>query len=278
MKSFFNKIKFLFCKKGELYSYLEKTLGFTPGHLEYYEQAITHRSASVKKAPGRISNNERLEFLGDAVIETVISDILYHKYPRKDEGFLSTMRSKLVERKNLGRLAKEIGLDKMVRVELKHTKHESHNSYIGGNAFEALVGAIYLDKGFKASQRFMQRLIRQGHINIAKTARIEENFKSVLLEWGQKHKVEVCFTTIWEDVPSRGREPFCCAAMVEGRKVATGKGYSKKECHQQAARKALIAMRRNPNFERSVLQMRLIRMVIQDILPEVMPKPKISDK
>lgn len=278
MKSFLNRIKFLFCKKGELYSYLEKTLGFAPGHIEYYEQAITHRSATTRKDGKRGGNNERLEFLGDAVIETVISDILYHQYPRKDEGFLSTMRSKLVERKNLGRLAKEIGLDKMVRVELKHPHQESHHSYIGGNAFEALVGAIYLDKGFKASQRFIHRLIDQGHINMAKTARVEENHKSLLLEWGQKHKVDVKFTILWEDVPARNREPFCCAAMIEGRRVATGKGYSKKECHQIAARKALAAFKRNPNFERSVLQMRLVRCVIEDLLPEVRPQRKITDK
>ena len=278
MKSLFNRIKFLFCKKGELYSYLEKTLGFVPGNLEYYEQAITHRSATVRKSDGRISNNERLEFLGDAVIETVISDILYHQYPRKDEGFLSTMRSKLVERKNLGRIAKQIGLDKMVRIELKHQQSESHNSYIGGNAFEALVGAIYLDKGFKASQRFIHRLMDQGYINMEKTARVEENFKSVLLEWGQKHKVEVKFITVWEEANAHGKEPFCCAAMIEGRKIATGKGYSKKECHQIAAKKAFAAMRRNPNFERSVLQMRLIRMVIQDMLPYAQPQRKILDR
>lgn len=276
MNSFLNRIKFLFCKKGELYSYLEKTLGFAPGHIEYYEQAITHRSVSARKSGGRKANNERLEFLGDAVIETVVSDILYHQYPRKDEGFLSTMRSKLVERKNLGRLASEIGLDKMVRVELKHPQRDGHHSYIGGNAFEALVGAIYLDKGFKASQRFIHRLIDQGHINMAKTARVEENHKSVLLEWGQKHKVEVKFVVVWEDIPQRSREPFCCAVMVEGRQVATGKGYSKKECHQIAAKKALAAFKRNPNFERSVLQMRLVRCVVQDLLAEVRPKSKLT--
>lgn len=277
MNSFFNRIKFLFCKKGELYSYLEKTLGFAPGHIEYYEQAVTHRSAGLKKTDNRHFNNERLEFLGDAVIETVVSDILYHKYPRRNEGFLSTMRSKLVERKNLGRLAKEIELDKWVHVDLKPTTRKSHNSYIGGNAFEALVGAIYLDKGFKACQSFIIRLIEQGNINIAKIARVEENHKSLLLEWGQKYKADVKFLTLWEDLLPKKREPFCCAAMIEGRQVATGKGYSKKEAQQQAARRALTSMKRNPNFENSVLQMRLIRLVIEDILPAAMPTTKIAE-
>jgi len=276
MNSFFNRIKFLFCKKGELYLYLEKTLGFTPGNLKYYEQAITHRSVGVKDNSGQVQDNERLEFLGDAVIETVISDILYHHYPTKDEGFLSTMRSKLVERKNLGKLAKEIGLDKMVRVELKHPHNDNRHSFIGGNAFEALVGAIYLDKGFKGSQRFINHLIEQGLINFEKTARVEENYKSVLLEWGQKHKVDVKFVVLWEDVPAKDRQPFCCAAMIEGRQIATGRGYSKKECHQAAARKAMQNLKRNPNFVRSVMQMRLSRAVIQDIMPEVMLKSRLT--
>lgn len=278
MNSLLNRIKFLFCKKGELYSYLEKTLGFIPGNLKYYEQAITHRSTGVKDAEGHSHDNERLEFLGDAVIETVISDILYHKYPNKDEGFMSTMRSKLVERKNLGRLAKEIGLDKMVRVEFKHPRQESHHSYIGGNAFEALVGAIYLDKGFKGSQRFINHLIEQGLINFDKTARVEENYKSVLLEWCQKRRIDVKFSVVWEDIPTRDRQPFCCAVMIEGRPVATGKGYSKKDCHQVAARKAMQNLKRNPNFVRSVTQMRIIRCVIQDLLPEVMPKSRLTTK
>ncbi len=271
MKSLLTRIKFLFCKKGELYLHLKDALGFAPRNMEYYEQALTHRSAAQRQRGG-MADNERLEFLGDAVIETVVSDILYHKYPRRDEGFMSTMRSKLVERKNLGRLATAIGLEKMLRVDLKYPRREGH-SYLGGNAFEALVGAIYLDRGYKASQRFIQRLIERGYINMDKTARVEENHKSLLLEWGQKYHVEVKFLTLWEDIPSRGREPFCCAAMLEGRQIAVGKGHSKKECHQLAAKRALGAMQRNPNLERSVLQMRLIRMVIQDTLKD----PLVSD-
>ncbi len=277
MNSFINRIKFLFCKKGELYYFLKKAMGFAPINIRYYEQALTHRSMGVKDSTGHVQDNERLEFLGDAVIETVISDILYHRYPRKNEGFLSTMRSKLVERKNLGRLAKEMGLDEMVRKELKHPQNEKRHSYIGGNAFEALVGAIYLDQGFKGSQRFINHLIEQGLINFEKTARVEENYKSLLLEWCQKRKVEITFSVVWEDIPTRNREPFCCAAVIEGRQIATGKGYSKKDCHQVAARKAMQNLKRNPNFIRSVNQMRLMRCVIQDLLPEVLPKSKISD-
>ena len=273
MTCLITRIKFLFRKKGELYASLKQILGFPPRNIAHYKQALTHRSASRRDAKGHKSNNERLEFLGDAVIETIISHKLYHLYPNSDEGFLSTMRSKLVERKNLGRLAKEIGLIKLLRTDLKFNCYASHNSYLGGNAFEALVGAIYLDRGFRWSQKFIDRLIEQGHINFDKTARVEENFKSLLLEWGQKYKADVKFVMLrQQSSASNGHKPFCCAVMVEGRQVALGTGYNKKECHQAAAKKALQAFRRNPNFERSLLQMKLLHKVVEDLLPSVMPK------
>ena len=192
MNNILYRIKFLFRKKGEFFASIEKIVGFTPRHIEYYRQALTHRSASVRDSKGHKADNERLEYLGDAVIETVISDILYHQYPKRDEGFLSTMRSKLVERKNLGRIAKEIGLLPLLRTDFKDgSRPATHNSYLGGNAFEALVGAIYLDRGFRGSFRFIRRLMDQGYIDIARTARVEENHKSLLLEWGQKYKADV---------------------------------------------------------------------------------------
>lgn len=277
MISLIYRIKFLLAGKGELYSYLKNTLGFTPHGSRFYELALTHRSATFKTKESRHNNNERLEFLGDAVIETVVSNILYHQYPTRDEGFLSTMRSKLVERKNLGRLAKAINLDKYIKVDLKHPHQESRNSYIEGNAFEALVGAIYLDRGYKPCQQFINLLIKQGHINMAKTARVEENYKSVILEWGQKHHIDIKIVSVWEDSSTRGdRPPFCSAVMIEGRNAAKGKGYSKKESHQIAARKAMLSIKRTPAFERSLLQMRLIRNVIEDLLPEVRLKSKLS--
>lgn len=251
-------------------------MGFAPINIDYYRQAITHRSASVRDSKGRRSDNERLEFLGDAVIETVISDILYRKYPNRDEGFLSTMRSKLVERKNLGRIAHETGLTKLLRTDLKQHFGKAHHSYLGGNAFEALVGAIYLDRGFKGAFRFINYLIEQGHINIAKTARVEENFKSLLLEWGQKYKVEVKFVLLDEITTNRGSKQFRYAVMVEGREAATATGFTKKDCHQLAAKKALRAFHRNPNFERSMRQMNLTRRVIEDMLPYAQPTTVIQ--
>ena len=269
MTSIIRKIKFLFRKKGELFSSLKPILGFAPRNISYYKQALTHRSLAERDKRGRLSNNERLEFLGDAVIETVISDILFRWYPNANEGFLSNMRSKLVERKTLGRVAKEIGLNKLVRLKLRPDTPRSHNSYIGGNTFEALVGAIYLDRGFKGAFAFIERLIDHGYFDIPKTARVEENFKSVILEWGQRYRVNVQFQTVWQDVVPAKRKPFCCAVLLEGRLVATAQGYSKKECHQKAAQNALKAFRRNPNFERSVRQMGFVHRVVDDLLPYV---------
>lgn len=271
MKNIFNNIKFLFRKKGEFFVSIKEITGLSPIDITYYQQAITHRSASVRDTKGRRSDNERLEFLGDAVIETIISDILYRKYPNRDEGFLSTMRSKLVERKNLGRIAQEIGLIKLLRTDLKQHIGKVHHSYLGGNAFEALVGAIYLDHGFKGAFRFINHLIEHGNINIAKTARIEENFKSLLLEWGQKYKVDVKFVLQEEKITNRGNKQFRYAVMIEGREVAIATGLTKKDCHQLAAKKTLHAFQRNPNFEYSVRQMKLIRQVIEDMLPYAQP-------
>ena len=279
MISLIYRIKFSLAGKGELYSYLRHTLGLTPHNIDYYELALTHRSASFKTKANKHNNNERLEFLGDAVIETVISNILYHTYPTRDEGFLSTMRSKLVERKNLGKLAKCIHLTEHIKIEQKSPRTESHNSYIGGNAFEALVGAIYLDRGYKTCQRFIDRFIKLGYINMAKTARVEENYKSVILEWCQKHHVDIKIVSVWEDSPVRSdRQPFCSAVMIEGRVVARGRGYSKKESHQTAARKAMLSIRRTPAFERSLLQLRLVRNVVEDLLPDVRLRSKLSQQ
>ena len=270
MSNIFQRIRFLFRKKGELFMSLQEILGYPPAHIEYYEQALTHRSVALHDSKGHRNDNERLEFLGDAVIETVISDILYRRYPNRNEGFLSTMRS------TLGRIANDIGLLKLLRTDFGQNGGKSHNSYLGGNAFEALVGAIYLDKGFKGSFRFIERLMDQGHIDMARTARVEENFKSVLLEWGQKFKFDVKFVLLSEDIDSQAGKQFCYAAMVEGREIARAKGYSKKECHQLAAKRAMKAIHRNPNFERSLRQMNLSRRVAEDLLPSILPTSVIS--
>ena len=184
-----NYIKLPFRKEKELYSSLAQITGFYPRNIQYYKQALMHKSIG-RKEKGRPVNNERLEFLGDAVLDAVVGHIVYSHFPGKREGFLTNTRSKLVSRETLGRLAKEMGVLDLV---LSNGRNSSHNSYMGGNAFEALVGAIYLDRGFDACMRFMEKKILKEVINIDKVAYKEVNFKSKLIEWGQKNRVKLEF-------------------------------------------------------------------------------------
>ena len=191
MELFQNILKFLFPqRKEELYFPLKIILTFSPRNLELYKQALLHKSMFQMDEAGNEINNERLEFLGDAIIEAVVSNYLFRKYRKEQEGFLTTMRSKMVRRSTLGKLSKDIGLDKLVKASVSA---ESHNSYIGGNAFEALVGAAYLDRGYRCCQRFFMSLIERGYLNPKSLEQNEQNFKSLLLEWCQKYHLEIEF-------------------------------------------------------------------------------------
>ena len=147
IKNIINTIKLPFRKEKELYYSLHDIIGFYPGKISYYKQALMHKSVSKRNAKGRPINNERLEFLGDAILDAIVGDIVFKHFEGKREGFLTNTRSKIVQRETLNRLANEIGISHLIKSN-GHTS--SHNSYMEGNAFEALVGAIYLDYGYKA--------------------------------------------------------------------------------------------------------------------------------
>jgi len=264
MKSFWYIIKFFFHRKEELYLSLKQILGFYPHHIHYYRLALTHRSLGERDGKGKQINNERLEYLGDAIIEAVVSDILYRKYKNAYEGFLTTTRSKIVQRSTLNELSLKLGLNKLI--QFSHYT-ESHHSCIGGNAFEALVGAIYLDQGYKRAMWFIQRLISKGYIKLDVTAKKEQNFKSVLLEWGQKYKMDVRFETNEVQENKLSSEPtFYTQALVEGKIIGNGKGYSKKESHQRAANKSMELLRHAPELRKALERRKLIRMVAVDML------------
>ena len=188
-----DRIRLLFRKDRESYLRFYKMLGFYPKDISIYEQALLHKSLSVKSEKGRLLNNERLEFLGDAILDAVVADIVYKRFEGKREGFLTNTRSKIVQRETLNRLAIEIGLDKLIKYTARQS---SHNSYMCGNAFEALVGAIYLDRGYRACKYFMEHRIIGPYINLEKISRKEVNFKSKLIEWSQKNRFEVTFELI----------------------------------------------------------------------------------
>ena len=182
-----------FHKDKELRSALYHIFGFYPHRIHYYKLALMHKSVTKRIEKGKPLNNERLEFLGDAILDAIVGDIVYRHFEGKREGFLTSTRSKIVQRDTLNRLATEMGITQLIKAG-KHTP--SHNSYLGGNAFEALVGAMYLDRGYEACMRFMEKRILAQLINIDKVAYKEINFKSKLIEWCQKNKVLLDFKLI----------------------------------------------------------------------------------
>ena len=235
-------IRLPFRKDRGLYCALHDMLGFYPRHISLYKEALLHRSMAAHAESGRPLNNERLEFLGDAVLDAVVGEIVYHHFPKKREGFLTNTRSKIVQRETLGRLAVELGLDRLV---MRHECKQTHNSYYAGNAFEALVGAIYLDRGYAYCQHFVRERIMHRLMDIDDVARQEVNFKSKLLEWCQKHKVTLEYVLLNETRDEQGSPLFNTKVLINGCDCGHGKGYSKKESHQKASRNALHRLKNN---------------------------------
>ena len=240
-----DKIRLLFRKDKEPYLCFYKMLGFYPRNIEIYQQALLHKSSSIKAGKGRLLNNERHEFLGDAILDAIVADIVYKKFEGKREGFLTNTRSKIVQRETLNRVAVEIGLDKLIKYT---TRQSSHNSYMCGNAFEALIGAIYLDRGYRACKKFMEERIINQYLNLEKISRKEVNFKSKLIEWSQKNKFCVEFNLIEQSLDSDQNPIFETQITVENIPAGTGKGYSKKESQQEAAHATLTKIKGDPQF------------------------------
>lgn len=239
-----DEIRLLFRKDKESYLCFYKMLGFYPRNIEIYQQALLHKSSSVK-AKGRLLNNERLEFLGDAILDAVVADIVYKRFEGKREGFLTNTRSKIVQRETLNRIAVQIGLDKLIKYT---TRQSSHNSYMCGNAFEALVGAIYLDRGYETCKFFMEERIIKPYLNLDKLSRKEVNFKSKLIEWGQKNRFLIEFNLLEQSVDEEQNPIFETQVIVEQVPAGQGKGYSKKESQQEAAHETLDKIKNDPQF------------------------------
>lgn len=235
-------IKLLFRKDKELYRAFRDMLGFYPHNINLYMEALMHKSMLARAKSGKPLNNERLEFLGDAVLGAIVSEIAYHHFPNKQEGFLTNTRSKIVGRESLGKFAVEIGLDKLVK---SHEYNQMHNSYLAGNAFEALIGAIYLDRGYAYCEQFISKKIMHRLIDIDKVAYQEVNFKSKLLEWCQKHKVTLEYILLEETKAEDGSPVFNTKVVINGCECSRGKGYSKKESHQKASKNALYRIRKD---------------------------------
>ena len=241
------QIRLPFLRDRGLYRSLHHILGFYPRNIRPYKVALLHRSASKKvQIEGKRLNNERLEFLGDAILGAVVGHIVYRHFPKKPEGFLTNTRSNIVKRQSLNKLAKDMGLDRLIVSDLKS---QAHNSYVNGNAFEALVGAIYLDRGYDACMRFMEKRILSQLINLDKVAYKEVNFKSKLLEWCQKNRVALEFRDLNQTKDAQTGSPvFTTEVFIEGIEGCKGTGFSKKESQQQASKETLQRLRREPQF------------------------------
>jgi ribonuclease-3 len=239
IKSIIQSIKLRFFPKREFYGLSFDLLGFTPQKYDLYELALVHKSASIPCKDGAPMNNERLEFLGDAILGSITADILYKYFPNKSEGFLTQIRSKIVSRESLNKLAVTIGLDKQVmsNVNLNNNKH------IFGDAFEALIGAIFLDQGYSVTKTFIEDKIIRNHIDIEEVVTVETNFKSKLIEWAQKNKKDVVFDTRENGLDKVMKLPvFISEVEVEKNMLGKGIGASKKEAQQMAAKEALLRL------------------------------------
>ena len=213
-----------------------RILGFLPGKQCLYEIAFIHRSASTTLKNGQVINNERLEYLGDAILDAVIADYLYTRFPDKNEGFLTQLRAKLVKRKMLNKLADNVGIAPLL---VSRTNADQSKVNLLGNAFEALIGAIYLDKGYVRTKRYVIKKVLNKYVDLEKLSRKESDFKSRIIEWAQKNKHEISFVS--RENSSEGSNPiqYTAKLILEEKEMGTGNGYSKKEAEQKAAEQAL---------------------------------------
>lgn len=247
--SIYNRIRLSVLKHKEPYRVYYQMLGFCPNNITLFQQACRHRSVSRLNHQ---SDNERLEFLGDAVLSAVISDIIFKTFDTRNEGFLSKTRSKIVKRDTLNHLAIKLGLDKIVEVS---AFPQSHNNNTYGNALEALIGAIYLDQGYNRCREIVEERIILPHIDLKKIARQEVNFKSRFIEWCQHHHLPYEFE-IDNETLDENKNPFFHARVFIGNTLlGEGGGYSKKEAQQNAAQKALRHIKQQKNFADTMRKM-----------------------
>lgn len=232
--------------KHEFSSRLKKIFGFRPGNLKLYEIAFIHRSATFTLPDGKKVNNERLEFLGDAVISTILSDYLFEKFPDANEGFMTKIRSRIVNRDVLNQLAVSMGINKILISNI-NSQHPTRNLY--GDALEALIGSVFLDKGYKKTKKIFIKRILDKHINLESIISTDTDYKSLVFEWVQKNKSNLIFTYNEEYDFNMKKSVFSTTLIIDGTGMGTGQGSSKKEAEQEAACQAWKRLR-----DKSVVQ------------------------
>lgn len=232
MRRFINRILKKSSADKQLILQLEHLLGFTPRNMAYYNLAFMHRS----KPEEVTDSNERLEFLGDAILGAIIAEYLFKKYPYQSEGYLTELRSRIVRRETMNNVALRMGLNKMV--QYNKNDRSLGRSHIFGNALEALIGAVYLDVGFIKTRKFILNQIIRAYIDLDTMESTDTNYKNQLLSWAQRNNHQLTFDTLDEKMDST-RKLFTVGIMIDGELVAEGTGFNKKEAGQVAARNAL---------------------------------------
>jgi ribonuclease-3 len=246
IKNILRKIRLISKARKEPYFLFYKVLGFYPDKIEYYQLAVRHKSVSIPTEGGHNLSNERLEFLGDAVLNSVVTDILYRRYEKEREGFLTNTRSKIVKRDSLNHLAVQIGLDKLVKVTKYVNANTNNNIY--GNALEALMGAIYLDYGYKQCKKFVEERLLKTFIDLDKVTENEVNFKSKLIEWCQKNRFDAEFVLIQDTLQNANKHEFLTLLTIQGQSICEAVGNSKKESQQNVSEIAFQIINSSKNF------------------------------
>ena len=237
----FNLYKLYFSPHKAFLKRLKNILGFVPGNIVLYKMAFRHRSVAKILKNGSRSSNERLEFLGDAILGSVIAELLFKSYPYKEEGFLTEMRSKIVNRANLNQLARKMGFDQLMLFDQKTVNVQTKHHSMLGDAFEALIGAIYLDKGYNFTKNFLLKRIVNPYIDIHTLEKTETNFKSKLIEWCQRHGKDISFDVVANDEGDSAKL-FTVHAIVDNEAQGIGRDYNKKAAEKLAAEKACEAL------------------------------------
>jgi ribonuclease III len=226
----------------EFTSRLKKILGFRPGNLRLYEIAFIHRSASFTLPDGKRVNNERLEYLGDAVLDAILSDYLFEKFPDANEGFLTKIRSRIVNRDILNQLAISMGINKIL-ISNVSSSHPTKNLY--GDAFEALIGSVFLDKGFKKTKKLFLKNVLNKYLDLNVIVSTDTDYKSLVFEWVQKNKSKLIFTYNEEYDFNLKKSVFSTILFIDKEELGEGIGSSKKEAEQEAASKAWKKLKDN---------------------------------
>ncbi|MBU8891355.1 MAG: ribonuclease III [Bacteroidales bacterium] len=230
--------KYYLSKNKKFYKLIFQLTGIYPSHLQVFEIAFTHKSASRNSDNTKKLNNERLEFLGDAILASVVADFLYSYFPFKKEGFLTKMRARIVSREQLNEIALNMGLQ--FHIISQNNINGTKNIY--GNALEALIGAIYVDKGYKKTKEFIIKRIIKKNIDMKELSVTDSDYKSQVIEWAQKNKTNIIFEDEEIESTEQNNSYFTSAIKIDEKIFGKGKGLSKKEAQQNASKEALISL------------------------------------